>query len=429
MDFTDAGREGRDAQPPGPERGSAPVISPTIGRTAPSPAPLALLILVSTVQPTAMNMYVPAMAEMRVDLATSASAIQATLSAFLAATAVGQLLIGPVSDLFGRRPVLVIGLAVFLLGTLICALAPNVETLIVGRVIQALGGCAGLTLSRAIVRDVHGAGASASMIGYVTMGMAVAPMVTPALGGIIYETSSWRMIFAAMGVLGLAAFLAAAFRLRETHPPTGKGNVFASLRRELSELIRLRAVWLYTLTLAALSIAFFAFVAGGAFVASTIYGLSASEYGLYFVITVGGYVVGNFVTGRYGQRIGIVRMIVIGNAISLAGVALAALCAMADVHHPMGLFGPMLLVGLGNGFALPNAIAGVVSVRPDLAGSASGLAGAFQVGSGAAASVLVGLLIDGGIWQGTSWPILVPMLVSAIVAFGLAFTLRERDLG
>ncbi len=163
--------------------------------------------------------------------------------------------------------------------------------------------------------------------------------------------------------------------------------------------------------------------------ASTIYGLSASEYGLYFVITVGGYVVGNFVTGRYGQRIGIVRMIVIGNAISLAGVALAALCAMADVHHPMGLFGPMLLVGLGNGFALPNAIAGVVSVRPDLAGSASGLAGAFQVGSGAAASVLVGLLIDGGIWQGTSWPILVPMLVSAIVAFGLAFTLRERDLG
>lgn len=425
MDFTDATREVRDKDPAPHERGATPMIR-SLPMTA--PAPLALLILVSAVQPTAMNMYVPAMAAMRVDLATSASAIQATLSAFLAATAVGQLFVGPVSDLLGRRPVLVYGLAAFLIGTLIAALAPNVETLIVGRIIQALGGCTGLVLSRAIIRDVHGAGASASMIGYVTMGMAVAPMVTPALGGLIYEVSSWRMIFAAMGTLGLVAFVAAALRLRETHPPTGKGNVFARFRSELSELVRLRAVWLYTLTLAALSIAFFAFIAGGAFIASTIYGLTASEYGLYFVITVGGYIVGNFVTGRYGQRIGIIRMIVIGNAISLAGVLVAAAFAVTGTMHPMGLFGPMLLVGLGNGFALPNAIAGVVSLRPDLAGSASGLAGAFQVGSGAAASVLVGLLIDGKVWYGTAWPILVPMIVGAIVAFGLSFTLREQDL-
>lgn len=393
-----------------------------------APAPLALLILISMVQPTAMNMYVPAMAAMRVDLATSASAIQATLSAFLAATAVGQLLVGPVSDLFGRRPVLIIGLAVFLLGTLICAFAPSVDVLILGRVVQALGGCAGLTLSRAIVRDVHGAGASASMIGYVTMGMAIAPMVTPALGGLIYEVSSWRMIFAAMGALGLLAFVCTAIRLEETHKASRSGGVFRRFRREIGELTSIRAVWLFTLTLAALSIAFFAFVAGGAFVATTIYGLSASTYGLYFVLTVGGYIVGNFVTGRYGARIGIVRMIRAGNAISLVGVIVAASCMLCGLGHPLGLFGPMFLVGLGNGFALPNAIAGVVSIRPDLSGTASGLAGAFQVGSGAAASVLVGLLIDWDVWHGTAWPVMVPMLVSAAAALGLAMLLSERDL-
>ncbi len=422
MDFANVSREGGDELGP-TDREPAVARAPAL-----SPAPLALLILVSMVHPTAMNMYVPAMASMQVHLATSASAIQMTLSAFLAATAVGQLLVGPISDLFGRRPVLLLGLAAFVVGTIVATLAPNVETLIVGRIIQAIGGCAGLTLSRAIIRDVHGAAASASMIGYVTMGMAVAPMVTPAIGGFIYEATSWRMIFAAMALLGLAALVAAAVRLRETHPPTRGGNVFARFAGELSSLVRLRAVWRYTLTLAALSIAFFAFIAGGAFVATTIYGLKASEYGLFFVLTVAGYIVGNFVTGRFGSRLGINRMIVTGNAVSLVGVATAATLAFGGVSHPIALFGPMFLVGLGNGFALPNCIAGVVSVRPDLAGSASGLAGAFQVGGGAAASVLVGALIDGGVWAGTVWPVLVPMLVSAVVALALAFTLRDRDL-
>jgi DHA1 family bicyclomycin/chloramphenicol resistance-like MFS transporter len=392
-----------------------------------SPAPIAILVIVSMVQPTAMNMYVPAMAAMRADLSTSASAIQATLSAFLAATALGQLFVGPVSDLFGRRPVLLAGLVVFLAGTLVCALAPTVDVLIAGRMIQAVGSCAGLTLSRAIIRDVHGPGASASMIGYVTMAMAVAPMVTPALGGLIYEVSSWRMIFAAMGLLGVAALVFAAVRLRETHVPSAGGNVFGRFRREVVELASIRLVWLFTLTLAALSMGFFAFVAGGAFMASTVYGLSASTYGLYFVFAVGGYIIGSFVSGRYGGRVGIARMILAGNAISLAGVAVAAAIVLAGVGHPLGLFGPMVLVGLGNGFALPNAIAGVVSIRPDVAGTASGFAGAFQVGSGAAASVLVGLLIDGGVWDGTPWPILVPMLVSAVAALALAFTLRDAE--
>jgi len=389
-----------------------------------APAPLALLILVSTIQPIAMNMYVPAMAAMQLDLDTTASLIQATLSAFLAATAVGQLIVGPLSDIYGRRPVLIGGLAVFLVGTAVCIAAPDAETLVLGRIVQGLGGCAGLALARAIVRDVHGVHRAAAMIAYVTMGMAVAPLVTPAIGGVIYEISSWRLIFVAMGLVGLAGLVATLVRLRETHPPTGEAGVFRRWRGELAALLAIRSFWAFALTLAALCTAFFSFVAGGAFVAARVFDLSASQYGLFFIFVVSGYVCGNFIAGRYGGRLGLVRMIVAGNTISLLGMAIAVVLALAGVLHPLALFAPMLVVGIGNGFALPNCVAGCVSIRPDLAGTASGLAGAFQVGSGALASVVVGILIDLAAWPGTTWPVLVPMAVGAVGAFILSFTLR-----
>ena len=411
---------GTTADPPSEaqRRGSRPI----------NPAPLSLLMLVSMVQPTAMNMYLPAMAAMRIDLQTSASAIQVTLSAFLAATALGQLAIGPISDLVGRRPVLVGGMALFLFGTLVCALAPTVEVLIVGRVLQAVGGCSGIALARAIVRDVHGARASASMIGYVTMGMAVAPMVTPALGGLIYEWSSWRYIFLAMGLLGAAALVATWVRLHETHPAVAVHGVLRRFWGELGELARTPTFWRFAMTLALLSVSFFAFIAGGAFVAVNVFGLSASQYGLLFVFVVSGYLTGNFVTGRFGERIGLVRMIVIGNVTSLAGVLLAVALAIFGPAHPLTLFGPMLIVGLGNGFALPNAFAGCVSVRPELAGTASGFAGCFQVGSGAITSIIVGLMLDAHFFPGTSWPVLLPMLLGAVTALAVGLTLRERML-
>jgi DHA1 family bicyclomycin/chloramphenicol resistance-like MFS transporter len=304
--------------------------------------------------------------------------------------------------------------------------APAVEILIVGRVIQALGGCAGLVLARAIIRDVYGPNASASMIGYVTMGMAVGPMVTPAIGGAIAEVASWRLVFVAMGAIGLTALVFTWLWLAETRQRMPSGAVFQRWSLELVALVGLRDFWLFALTLGFLSTSFFAFIAGGVFVATAVFGLSASQYGLFFIMTVAGYVVGNFVVGRFGARVGIVRMIVMGNGVSLCAVLAAAGLALAGVDHPLALFVPMLFVGLGNGFALPNAVAGAVSVRPQLAGTASGLAGAFQVGSGAVASVIVGLLIDFAVWDGTRWPMLVPMLCGAAAAFALSLVLPRR---
>ncbi|MEM6762214.1 MAG: Bcr/CflA family efflux MFS transporter, partial [Pseudomonadota bacterium] len=277
-----------------------PGLGVTSGRLPqPSDAPILLLILISMIQPVAMNMYVPAMAAMRHDLATSPAAIQATLYAFLVATAVGQVVVGPLSDIYGRRTVLLTGLWIFAMGSVICIVAPTIETLILGRIIQGLGGCAGLALSRAIIRDIHGTATSASMIGYVTMGMATAPLVAPAIGGLLYETTSWRVIFAVIGLLGLVGLAAATHRLRETHQSTGGDGVFARWRAEMRELLTLRDFWAYSLTLAALCVAFFSFLGGGSFVAAAVYELSASEYGLYFIFMVSGYVFGNFITGRY----------------------------------------------------------------------------------------------------------------------------------
>ncbi|MCF3933153.1 multidrug effflux MFS transporter [Acuticoccus sp. M5D2P5] len=402
-----------------PDQPIPPVLSPSV-------APLPLLILVSMIQPTAMNMYLPAMAQMRDDLATSASAIQLTLSVFLAATAVGQLAVGPVSDIYGRRPILLGGMAVFLLGSIICILAPTVDILILGRVIQAVGSCAGLALSRAIIRDVHGTNASASLIGYVTMGMAIAPMVTPAFGGLIAEFASWRYIFGVMTAFGLLALIMAMLRLGETHFPTSRKGAFRRWAGELRELLGLPNFWLFATTLAFLCVSFFAFVAGGIFVSSAVFNLSATEYGLYFIFVLSGYVFGTFVTGRFGERIGLVRMIVIGNMIALVGVASALTLAGVGNLHPLSLFAPMLIVGIGNGFALPNAVAGAVSVRPHLAGTASGLAGAFQIGSGAIASITVGLLSDAGIWADVRWPMLVPMIVGASLSLVLSLFLRRH---
>lgn len=404
----------------------APPAGPLPALAGPGVPALSLLVLISMVQPVALNMYLPALAQMRVDLNASTSAIQLTLSAFLVAMALGQIMVGPLSDIRGRRIVLLWGIGVFIAGSLVCAAAPNVEVLIAGRVIQALGGCATLALPRAIIRDVHGTDDAASLMGYVTMGIAIAPLVTPVLGGLLCQTLSWRVLFVAMA--GFAALTAALtlLRLPETSRRTYDMPAFARFRRETATLLALPAFWLTCTTLAALCVSFFAFMAGGIFVASAVFGLSAAQYGVYFMLAVTGYVLGNFVTGRYGRRIGVVRMIRYGNAISFAGTAIAAGSALAGHMHPLSLFAPMILVSIGNGFALPTTVSAAVSIRPLLAGTAAGLAGAFQVGGGAVASFSVGLLSDAASWAGGRWPVLVPMVVGTALALALSLTLRRR---
>jgi DHA1 family bicyclomycin/chloramphenicol resistance-like MFS transporter len=381
------------------------------------PSFIALLIAVSAVSPLGINMYLPSMPGMARALGVDFTTIQLTLSLYLAAMAIGQLIIGPLSDRFGRRPILLIGLSVFVLGSLICLTAQNAGVLIFGRVVQAIGGCAGITLSRAIVRDLYRRDQVASMIGYVTMGMAVAPMLAPTIGGVLDTFYGWRASFAFLVLFGSLALLFASLQLSETNRNRGSvGNGDRLLQNYLA-LFRSRLFWGYSLATSFVSAMFFSFVAGAPYVVIEIMGRSPAEYGFYFALVPSGYILGNFVTARFAVTIGQNRMFLIGMAIGLLGVGSMAAAFAAGLMHPLALFAPMFLIGVANGLVLPSGIAGAVSVKPEAAGAAAGLSGSLQIGFGALVAPVVGAVLST-----TVWPLIAIMAVCALLglaAFGL----------
>jgi DHA1 family bicyclomycin/chloramphenicol resistance-like MFS transporter len=381
------------------------------------PSFIALLIAVSAVSPLGINMYLPSMPGMARALGVDFTTIQLTLSLYLAAMAIGQLIIGPLSDRFGRRPILLIGLSVFVVGSLICLTAQNAGVLIFGRVVQAMGGCAGITLSRAIVRDLYRRDQVASMIGYVTMGMAVAPMVAPTIGGVLDTFYGWRASFAFLVLFGSLALLFASLQLSETNRNRGSVGDGDRLLPNYLALFRSRLFWGYSLATSFVSAMFFSFVAGAPYVVIELMGRSPAEYGFYFALVPSGYILGNFVTARFAVTIGQNRMFLTGMTISLLGVGSMAAAFAAGLGHPLALFAPMFLIGVANGLVLPNGIAGAVSVKPDAAGAAAGLSGSLQIGFGALVAPLVGAALTT-----TVWPLIAIMAVCALLglaAFGL----------
>ena len=392
--------------PPSPPASHVPANAP--GRVG----FILLLVMVAAVSPLGINLYLPSMPGMARMLGVEYASIQLTLSVYIAAIAVGQLIIGPISDRYGRRPVLLGGLAVFVVGSAICMVAPNVGTLIAGRVIQALGGCAGIALSRAIVRDLYDRDRAASMIGYVTMGMAVAPMVAPTIGGVLESIFDWRAGFAFLTLFGVGTLWATYRRLHETAPRVGEASGVAALVRDYGGLLRSRVFWGYALTAAGSSAAFFAFVGGGAYVVINLMGSTPVEYGMYFALVSVGYMLGNFGSGRYTVRYGPQRMMHAGLIIGMAGAFVMAGLYAAGVMHPLAFFLPMMVVALGNGLTLPSCIAGAISVKPEVAGAASGLAGSIQMGVGALVAAAVGMQL-----QGSAWPLILALIGCTVFSF------------
>lgn len=400
--------------------------------TAAPPTPAArrrfilLLVLIAAISPLGINIYLPSMPGMAHSLGVDYAAIQVTLSVYLAAVAVGQLIVGPLSDRYGRRPVLLIGMSMYVVGSVACAFADSIAWVIVGRVVQALGGCTGITLTRTIVRDLYDRDQSASMIGYVTMGMTIAPMVAPALGGFLEVLYGWRASFFFLVAFAVPVLVLAAARLHETNP-----YVLARRHQVAGEapppppmgllasywwLVRSGKFWGYSLITSFSTGIFFAFVAGAAYVVIEIMGRGPLEYGLYFGLVSLGYMVGNFLSGRYAAKVGPERMMTMGSLLSMASVTVLALGWAAGWHHPITLFLPTAFVAISNGLVLPSAVAGAVSVRPQIAGAASGLAGSLQIGLAAFIAPLVGwLLVD------SAWPLIWVMMGCS---FAAQFTFR-----
>lgn len=372
-----------------------------------------ILVLLSAVSPLAMNMFVPSMPTIAADLDAPYASVQLGLSLFLAMTAILQLISGPLSDRLGRRPVIIGGLIIFIIGTAITVLSTNVTVFLIGRIVQT-ASAVGMVLSRAIVRDVYPREKSASMIGYVVMGMAVAPMIGPAIGGYADNLFGWRASFIVMGAFGLVTLLSAMILLPETNK--NQGQSFKQQASVWQSLLNSKTFWLLTLASGLASSVFFSFLGGGPSVSSNYLNQSPFEYGLYFSLCALGYAFGNFLSGRLSESRGIERMMVNGAALTLVGPVIALLLFSLGYEHPIVLFGPLILVGVGNGMTLPNIIAAGVSLRPEAAGAASGLLGALQIGMGAIGSVVAGVVVGE---QGSPILLCIQMAVLATIGYGM----------
>ncbi len=375
-----------------------------------SPPHITTLVLATSLGSLTMNVFLPSLPGMARYFQTDYAFVQLAVSLYLAATAVLQLFIGPASDRFGRRPVMLVSFSIFLFGTVAAVFAPTIEVLLGCRLLQAFSA-AGMVLSRAIVRDTVDASEAASRMGYITMGMALVPMIGPMIGGFLDEIYGWKAAFLLTLAFGAVTMVVVYSDLGETNKRRSSG--LAAQFATYPALLRSPLFWGCSLTAAFTSGAFFAFIGGGPLVATDMLGLAPSGYGVYFGIISAGYLVGNFLSGRFSGRVGINRMMLAGGAIASTGVVLSLSLFAMGLHHPLSLFGPALFLGIGNGITLPNANAGIVSVRPDLAGSASGLGGALQIGGGALLSVLAGALLapDSG-----PYPLLWVMLFSSSAA-------------
>jgi len=357
-----------------------------------------------------MNIFLPSLPKMTAYFDTEYRLMQLSVALYLGVSAGLQLLIGPISDKYGRRPVILGSVVIFLVATLGCLLAPSAHVFLGFRMAQA-AIVAGIVLSRAVVRDMVPAEESASMIGYVTMGMAVVPMLAPALGGVLDQLFGWKANFEALLLAGIALFLLLWADLGETARPSE--NSLLAQFREYPELLRSRRFWGYALTTAFASGAFFAYLGGAPYVGSAVFGLSPATLVMYFGLLALGYMAGNFLTGRYATRLGINRMIMIGTLLPTIGLILSILAFLLGATHPLAFFGLMTSVGVGNGMVISNATSGMMSVRPALSGTASGLGGTIMIGGGAALSALAGALLVPGTGVFT---LLIIMLCSSAAA-------------
>lgn len=373
-----------------------------------------------------MNIFLPSLPGMALYFDAPYPLMQMSVSLYLGLSALLQIVVGPLSDRYGRRPVMLWSGLVFLGATVGVLLAPDVWTFLACRMLQA-SIVTGMVLSRTVVRDTVPEDRAASVIGYVTIGVALVPMVGPVVGGVLDHAFGWHASFLALLIGGFLVMALVWTDLGETN--RHRSASFGAQFRLYPELLRSQRFWGYALASMAAAGAFFGYLGGAPFVGAEVFGLNSSQVGIYFALPALGFAVGNFLTGRFSGRFGTVRMVLAGSVLQASGLALMCVIALTGTMTATLFFGLIgISVGIGNGLTMPNASAGMMSVRPQLAGSAAGLGGALAIGGGAGLSAIAGVLLVPG---ATELPLLVLMLASSLgaVAAILWVIRRNRQLG
>jgi MFS transporter, DHA1 family, multidrug resistance protein len=387
---------------PGDDEELAAELAPDRGRTAGRTAgrnramptgwrQVALIGTMSIFGPLCIDMYLPALPQINRDLHASASEVQLTLTACLIGIALGQLLLGPISDRVGRRLPLIIGLASFVLSSLACAVAPNIWFLVLFRLIQGMGGAAGIVIARSIVRDLHSGVALAKFFATLMLATGVGPVFAPQIGSWILAFTSWRGVFIVLAIFGVLLFFSAWFRVPETLPPDKRqtGSV-ASTLKTMGGVLKDRVFLGYVLACGLGMGATFAYIAGSSFVLENIYRLSPLTYGLVFALNACGLIIGAQVSGKLTVRVGTSRLLTCGLVTMVVGGALLFTVITTGAVGLAGVIPSLFIVMFGFGFVGPNAAALAMQRYPNAAGSAAAVLGSFQFGMAALIAPLAG---------------------------------------
>ena len=398
---------------------------------SPTPGPLFNLALasISLIGPLAVHLFMPVIPAVKADLALSDAMAQFTFSIALFGMAFAPLVYGSLSDRYGRRPLLLSGLSIFLIGSLISAVADSVTVLVVGRLAQAIGAGCGVTLVRTIAADVYGPSRLVKVIAYVTMFYTLGPMISPMVGGFLSDVLGWRSVFAFALLLGSIVSAGAYLAIFESRPP----NVIV---RSAGDILRGYAVLLTQARFAGFVLqtgfctgVFIAAATAAATLMKELLDRPATEFGFYFVMFPVGFLFGNFISSRLGARVANETMVLAGSILCLAAAIVQCALFMSDLVTPLTLFVPGFFITVAQGISLPYSQAGAMMTNPQFAGTAAGIGVFVQNFCGAAFAQLYGLLADG-----TLVPLMITMSASAflgLVAGAVPFALtrmRFRDV-
>ena len=373
------------------------------------------LIAMSVLGPFTMHLIIPAITPIQFHFGLDAGTAALLISGTLWGIAGSTLFFGALADRFGRRIMLLIGMGIFVLGSVMGLYGESAAMVITGRITQGIGGATGMVISRAVVRDLYPRDKGTSVLAYLTMGVMIAPMIAPASSGYMVETMGWRAIFLAATSLGLIVWFWMIMRFPETQKEfVPMPNVMALLKAYAS-VLKDPVFLLYTLTGTFVMTSFFSLMSGAPHVAVNTWDLSRDELGYYFGIGAVGMMASTFITARIAEHVENDKLILVGVSITALGVLVSIALFSLGFNHPLSLFGPMMLNGIGTGFVLPTTTAQALSIIPKMAGTASGMMTFLQFIIAGLAAQLIGYFD-----HSTAWSILGFMVAAVTLAVIMA---------